>query len=88
MVTLGSVDHEIIKNNNKGNHYKLKNSFKTLIKYSQRNMVIRKMQTTDYTTINTEYAAYGAIKSLWIKETLVKVLSKVSTEITNEIRKT
>ena len=58
MVTLGSVDHEIIKNNNKGNHYKLKNSFKTLIKYSQRNMVIRKMQTTDYTTINTEYAAY------------------------------
>lgn len=51
-------------------------------------MVIRKMQTTDYTTVNTEYAAYGAIKSLWIKETLVKVLSKVSTEITNEIRKT
>ena len=27
MVTLGIVDHEIIKNNNKGNHYKLKNSF-------------------------------------------------------------
>lgn len=44
------------------------------------------MQTTDY-TVNSEYAAYGAIKSLWIKGNLVKVLSKVSTEITNEIRK-
>ena len=54
---------------NKGNHYQLKNSFqrfKTLMKQSQRNMVIRKMQTTDYTSVNSEFAAYGAIKSLWI----------------------
>lgn len=58
------------------------------MKQSQRYMVIRKMQTTDYTSVNSEFAAYGAIKSLWIKETLVKVLSKVSAEITNEIRKT
>lgn len=54
---------------NKGNHYQLKNSFqrfKTLMKQSQRNMVIRKMQTTDYTSVNSEFAGYGAIKSLWI----------------------
>lgn len=58
------------------------------MKYSQRNMVIRKMQTTDYTSVNSEFAAYGAIKSLWINENLTKVPSKVSVEITHEVRET
>lgn len=58
------------------------------MKYSQRNMVIRKMQTTDYTSVSSEFAAYGAIKSLWINENLTKVLSKVSVEITHEVRET
>lgn len=44
-------------------------------------MVIRKMQTTDYTSVSSEFATYRAIKSLWIKETLTKVLSTVSVEI-------
>lgn len=44
-------------------------------------MVIRKMQTTDYTSVSSEFATYRAIKSLWIKETLMKVLSTVSVEI-------
>lgn len=44
-------------------------------------MVIRKMQTTDYTVVSSEFATYGAIKSLWINEDLTKVISKVSVEI-------
>lgn len=58
------------------------------MKYSQRNMVIRKMQTTDYTSVSSEFAAYGVIKSLWINENLTKVLSKVSVEITHEVGET
>ena len=46
-------------------------------------MVIRKMQTTDYTSVSSEFATCRAIKSLWIKETLTKVLSAVSVEITH-----
>lgn len=56
------------------------------MKYSQRNMVIRKMQTTDYISISSEFATYGAIKSLQINENLMKVISKVSVEITQEVR--
>lgn len=51
-------------------------------------MVIRKMQTTDYSSVNSEFAICGAIKSLWINENLTKVLSKVSVEITHEVTET
>lgn len=54
------------------------------MKYSQRNMVIRKMQTTDYTSVSSEFATYGAIKSLWINKNLMKV----SVEITHGVRET
>lgn len=75
----------------KGNIMNLKtvfNYFKTLMKHSQRNMVTRKMQTTDYTSVSSEFATYGEIKSLWINEILTKVISKVSVEITHEVRET
>lgn len=82
------ADYEI---KNEGKHYQLKtvfNYFKALMKYSQRNMVIRKMQTTDYTSISSLFATYGAIKSLWINENLTKLLSKVSVEIIHGVRET
>lgn len=58
------------------------------MKYSQRNMVIRKMLTTDYTLVSCEFSTYGTIKSLWINENLTKVLSKVSVETIHEVRET
>lgn len=56
----------------KGNIMNLKtvfNYFKTLMKHSQRNMVTRKMQTTDYTLVSSEFAhmeqlnLYGSMKT-------------------------
>lgn len=58
------------------------------MKYSQRNMIIRKMQSTDYASVSNEFATHGAIKSLWINDNLTKVLSKVTVETTHEVRKT
>lgn len=43
------------------------------------------MQTTDYSSVSSEFAISEAIKSLWINEKLTKVLSKVSVEITLEV---
>lgn len=58
------------------------------MKYSQRNTIIRKMQSTDYASVSNKFATYGAIKSLWINDNLTKVLSKVTVETTHEVRKT
>lgn len=51
-------------------------------------MVIRDMQTTECLSVSIEFATYGAIKSLWISENVMKVLTKVTVEIIHEVRET
>lgn len=43
------------------------------------------MQTTDYSSLSSEFAINETIKSLWINEKLTKVLSKVSVVIIHEV---